>query len=148
MQVLILKLTDSVWVQVGIFFRNLWLLCSCMHMCAPLTSILHNVMVSGYSQAKAVVESQRKVMMYKETVCTVGTVQYDWETALNKDHSVTERFFYAVKNLPINYRQKDYEEFLDNYGTVSGYWQLSANNLVLHVIGGNFIHLSALYYRS
>ena len=57
--------------------------------------------------------------MDKTVICNKGEVRYLTSTALNTDHSISDDFFYAVKNLPSTYDQSKYIKFIKDWGTVS-----------------------------
>ena len=53
-------------------------------------------------------------------ICNVGTALYRWDNALNNHYSISDNFYYAVKNLPTAYVANTYKRFIDDWGTVSG----------------------------
>ena len=64
-------------------------------------------------------QNTETVIMDKTVVCNEGTIRYLTSTALNTDFSISDDFYYAVKNLPRSYDQSAYLEFIDYWGTVS-----------------------------
>ncbi len=110
---------------------------ACVRVCAQSSTILHQI--SGYSQVSESIHKWKKVMLHKEASCKIGTVTYQWNTALNEQHSVTREFYYAVKALPVYEPVKTgnwwyrvyqtwkryskcmtaYTDFIEEYGTVS-----------------------------
>lgn len=72
-------------------------------------------------------EQSRRVITDKEVICNIGTARYRLATALNNQYSVSNDFYYAVKNLPTTAtgHAEDpntiaYKRFIDDWGTVSG----------------------------
>lgn len=73
-------------------------------------------------------EQSRKVISDKEVICNTGTARYRLATALNNQYSISNDFYYAVKNLPTAVepaRTRDpnttaYKRFIDQWGTVNG----------------------------
>ena len=68
--------------------------------------------------------------MDKTVVCNKGEVRYLTSTALNTEHSVSDDFYYAVKDLPQEYDQLKYIEFIEDWGTVS----LNSNTIKFQII--------------
>ena len=73
----------------------------------------------AYSSAKAGTEDKREVMLDKSVTCVRGHARYRLEKALHTNWSISDDFYYAVKNLPLTYSHAEYLAFLDNWGTVS-----------------------------
>ena len=73
--------------------------------------------------ARAESEQSRKVITDKEVICNIGTARYRLATALNNQYSISNDFYYAVKNLPTTYagntNTNAYKRFIDQWGTVS-----------------------------
>lgn len=60
-------------------------------------------------------------------ICNSGTARYRLATALNNQYSISNDFYYAVKNLPTHAAARvgdtnttAYKRFIDQWGTVSG----------------------------
>ena len=75
--------------------------------------------MSGYSAAKAETSTTKQVKIDKEVVCNAGRARYLLDTALNNHYSIDDDFYYAVKNLPVEYDQTSYMHFIEHWGTVS-----------------------------
>ena len=58
-------------------------------------------------------------MIDKQVVCNIGKAYYYLDTALNNDYSISDEFYYAVKNLPASYNIPAYLSFIQQWGTVS-----------------------------
>jgi len=69
-------------------------------------------------------DQSRKVITDKEVICNIGTARYRLATALNNQYSISNDFYYAVKNLPTSHvgdtNTAAYKRFIDEWGTVSG----------------------------
>ena len=75
--------------------------------------------IIGYSEAKERTSSRREVIMDKMVVCNAGRARYLLDTAFNNDYSISNDFYYAVKNLPASYVETSYMNFIEDWGTVS-----------------------------
>ena len=79
----------------------------------------HFFSFSGYSEVTEEVQSQERVILDKTVICNKGNVRYLTSTALNTDYSISDDFYYAVKNLPLSYDESTYIKFIQDWGTVS-----------------------------
>ena len=75
--------------------------------------------IVGYSEARARTSSSKEVVMDKMVVCNAGRARYLLDTALNNHYSISNDFYYAVKNLPASYVETSYMNFIEKWGTVS-----------------------------
>lgn len=77
-------------------------------------------LTTGYSEVSSSVESKEIVIMDKVVTCSEGWIRYLLSTALHTDEfTVSDDFYYSVKNLPTSYDEDDYIQFIKNWGTVS-----------------------------
>ena len=58
-------------------------------------------------------------MLDKTVICNIGRIRYLYDTALNNHFSISDDFYYAVKNLDLTYNEDQYIEFIKKWGTVS-----------------------------
>lgn len=71
------------------------------------------------------VESQTKdkkqIIIQKSKICNYGRVRYLYENAVAREHGYTlSRSFQnsVLYQLPLNYNQRAYMQFIENWGTV------------------------------
>ena len=88
------------------------------HMHYELETLFHHF--TGFSSARSGSQQSRQVITDKEVICNAGRARYRLENALNNRYSISNDFYYAVKNLPPAYETNTYKRFIDDWGTVSG----------------------------
>lgn len=72
----------------------------------------------GYSKVRDTIQSEQIVEMDVGITCSEGHVNMFLNTAKNRNFSVSDDFFYSVKELPTQYDEKKYYKFIKDWGTV------------------------------
>ena len=73
----------------------------------------------GYQHAEAATSARDRVVLDKTVICNIGRIRYLYDTALNNHFSISDDFYYAVKNLDLEYNEDQYISFIRRWGTVS-----------------------------
>ena len=73
------------------------------------------------TQMRTKTESDRSVVIQKINICNYGEARYKLANAWNNtpDYDLTLEFKNAVRQLPLTYSVHSYQQFLDDWGTVS-----------------------------
>lgn len=96
-------------------------LCAYLYSCTIINvhCLLQSSFYLGYSEVSESVQSKELVIMDKIVTCSEGWVRYLLSTAQHTDEfSVSDDFYYSVRNLPLSYDEDKYIQFIENWGTV------------------------------
>ena len=73
------------------------------------------------AKAEENTQKQKRVIIQKSQICNYGRARYLFENAVAgvEGYKLSESFKSAIMNLPDNYDQQSYTQFIENWGTVS-----------------------------